>query len=58
MGKTAKGRYGWTPKRPRRLNSYQYWRNTDDKDVMKSLRMLTFISLEELAEIENGVTAG
>ena len=52
MGKTAKGAVWLDPEKTSPFEFYQYWRNTDDKDVMKCLRMLTFISLEELAEIE------
>ena len=52
MGKTAKGAVWLDPEKSSPFEFYQYWRNTDDKDVMKCLRMLTFISLEELAEIE------
>ena len=52
MGKTARGAVWLDPEKTSPFEFYQYWRNTDDKDVMKCLRMLTFISLEELAEIE------
>ena len=52
MGKTAKGAVWLDPEKTSPFEFYQYWRNTDDKDVMKCLRMLTFISLEELAEME------
>lgn len=52
MGKTAKGAVWLDPKKTTPFEFYQYWRNIDDADVMKCLRMLTFIPIEELNEME------
>ncbi len=52
MGKTANGAVWLDPNRTSPFEFYQYWRNIDDADVMKCIKMLTFISLEEIAEIE------
>lgn len=52
MGKTAKGTVWLDPNKTTPFESYQYWRNIDDADVMKCLRILTFIPVEELLEIE------
>ena len=40
-----------TPKRHAPFDFYQYWRNVDDGDVIKCLKMLTFLSLEEIDEL-------
>ena len=53
MGKTAKGAVWLDPKKTSPFEFYQYWRNINDADVMKCLRMLTFLPVEELAEMEN-----
>ncbi len=53
MGKTAKGAVWLDPAKTSPFEFYQYWRNVDDADVMKCLRMLTFISLDEIAEMEH-----
>ena len=48
MGKTASGA-GWLdPNKTSPFDFYQYWRNVDDKDVLKCIRMLTFLPLEEI----------
>ena len=52
MGKTAKGAVWLDPNKTSPFEFYQYWRNVDDNDVMKCLRMLTFIPLEEIEEME------
>ena len=52
MGKTAKGAVWLDPRKTTPYEFYQYWRNIDDADVMKCLRMLTFIPVEELDEME------
>ncbi|MBR4691791.1 MAG: tyrosine--tRNA ligase [Oscillospiraceae bacterium] len=51
MGKTAGNAVWLDPEKTSPFDFYQYWRNVDDADVMKCLRMLTFISLEELDEM-------
>ena len=52
MGKTASGAVWLDPNKTTPFEFYQYWRNVDDADVMKCIRMLTFISLEEIEEME------
>ncbi|MBP0979860.1 MAG: tyrosine--tRNA ligase [Oscillospiraceae bacterium] len=53
MGKTAKGAVWLDPNKTLPYEFYQYWRNINDSDVMKCIKMLTFISLDEIKEIEN-----
>lgn len=48
MGKTAKGAVWLDPHKTTPFEFYQYWRNIDDADVMKCIRMLTFIPVEEI----------
>ena len=43
---------GWTRRRPSPYDFYQYWRNVDDADVLKCLRMLTFLPLEQIDEMD------
>ncbi len=52
MGKTAGNAVWLDPNKTSPFDFYQYWRNVDDADVMKCLRMLTFLSLEELTEMD------
>ncbi len=52
MGKTANGAVWLDPNKTSPFEFYQYWRNIDDADVMKCIRMLTFISLDEINEME------
>ncbi len=52
MGKTANGAVWLDPNKTTPFEFYQYWRNVSDADVMKCIRMLTFLSLEEIAEME------
>ncbi len=52
MGKTASGAVWLDPNKTTPFEFYQYWRNVDDADVMKCLRMLTFVPIEELDEVE------
>lgn len=51
MGKTGKGAVWLDPNKTSPFEFYQYWRNIDDADVMKCLRMLTFIPLDEIDEM-------
>lgn len=53
MGKTAKGAVWLDPEKTSPFEFYQYWRNVDDADVMKCIRMLTFIPIEEIEEMEH-----
>ena len=52
MGKTAKGAVWLDPNKTSPFDFFQYWRNVDDADVMKCLRMLTFLPLEEIDAME------
>ena len=52
MGKTAKGAVWLDPAKTTPFEFYQYWRNVSDDDVMKCLRMLTFLPLEQIEEME------
>ncbi len=52
MGKTAKGAVWLDPQKTSPFDFYQYWRNVDDADVMKCIKMLTFIPLDEIADME------
>ena len=53
MGKTAKGAVWLDPNKTSPFEFYQYWRNVDDADVMKCLKMLTFIPIEEIEKMEH-----
>jgi len=53
MGKTAKGAVWLDPNKTSPFEFYQYWRNVDDADVMKCIKMLTFIPMEQIREMEN-----
>ena len=48
MGKTQKGALWLSPERTSPFDFYQYWRNVSDADVLKCLRMLTFLPMEEV----------
>ena len=48
MGKTAKGAVWLDPNKTSPFEFYQYWRNVNDADVLKCIKMLTFIPLEEI----------
>ncbi len=52
MGKTAKGAVWLDPEKTSPFEFYQYWRNVDDADVMKCIRMLTFVPLETIEEMD------
>ena len=52
MGKTANGAVWLDPEKTTPYEFYQYWRNVADDDVMKCLRMLTFVPLETIDEME------
>ncbi len=53
MGKTASGAVWLDPKKTTPYDFYQYWRNVDDKDVLKCIRMLTFLPLEEIDKMDS-----
>ncbi len=52
MGKTAGNAVWLDPNKTSPFEFYQYWRNVGDADVMKCIKMLTFLSLEEIEEME------
>jgi len=52
MGKTAKGAVWLDPNKTTPYDFYQYWRNVGDEDVLKCLRMLTFLPLEQIDEMD------
>ncbi len=53
MGKTQKGAVWLDPEKTSPYEFYQYWRNVDDADVLKCLRMLTDLSLEQIDEMDH-----
>jgi len=53
MGKTAGNAVWLDPNKTSPFDFYQYWRNVGDGDVMKCIRMLTFLPLEEIDEMEH-----
>ena len=53
MGKTAKGAVWLDANKTSPFDFYQYWRNVDDADVLKCIRMLTFIPLDEIEKMES-----
>ena len=52
MGKTAGNAVWLDPAKTSPYDFFQYWRNVDDSDVIKCMKMLTFIPLEQIAEYE------
>ena len=53
MGKTASGAVWLDPDKTSPYDFYQYWRNIDDADVLKCLKMLTFLPLDEIKKMES-----
>ena len=53
MGKTEKGAVWLDPEKTSPFEFYQYWRNVADADVIKCLKMLTFLPLEEIEKMES-----
>ena len=58
MGKTEKGAVWLDPEKTSPYEFFQYWRNINDADVIRVMKMLTFMSLEEIAEYEKLEGAG
>ena len=52
MGKTAGGAVWLDPNKTTPFDFYQYWRNVDDADVMRFIRMMTFLPLEQIDEMD------
>ena len=53
MGKTQSGAVWLDPNKTSPFDFYQYWRNVADADVLKCLRMLTFLPLEQIEEMDH-----
>ncbi len=53
MGKTQSGAVWLDPKKTSPFEFYQYWRNVSDDDVLKCIKMLTFLPLEEIQAMES-----
>ena len=53
MGKTASGAVWLDPNKTTPFDFYQYWRNVGDQDVLKCIRMLTFLPLEEINAMDS-----
>ena len=53
MGKTQKGAVWLDPNKTSPFEFYQYWRNVADADVLKCLRMLTFLPIEQIDEMDH-----
>ena len=53
MGKTANGAVWLDEKKTSPYEFYQYWRNVDDADVIKCMKLLTFIPLDEIKKMED-----
>ncbi len=52
MGKTQKGALWLDPEKTSPYEFYQYWRNVDDADVIKCLKLITFVPMDEIREME------
>ena len=52
MGKTVSGAVWLDPEKTSPYDFFQYWRNVDDADVIKCLKMLTFVPIEQIEEME------
>ncbi len=55
MGKTEKGAVWLAPEKTTPYEFFQYWRNVDDADVIKCLKMLTFVPVEQIEEMEKSM---
>ena len=53
MGKTQSGAVWLDPEKTSPFEFYQYWRNVDDADVLKCIRMLTFLPMEEIEKMDS-----
>ncbi len=52
MGKTASGAVWLSPEKTTPYDFFQYWRNVDDADVIKCMKLLTFVPMDEIREFE------
>ncbi len=55
MGKTEKGAVWLDPEKTSPYDFYQYWRNVSDADVIKCLKMLTFVPIEDIEKMEQNM---
>jgi tyrosyl-tRNA synthetase len=55
MGKTEKGAVWLDPEKTTPYDFFQYWRNVDDADVIKCLKMLTFVPVEQIEDMEKNM---
>ncbi len=53
MGKTASGAVWLDPNKTTPFEFFQYWRNIDDEDVMKCFKLLTFVPMDKIRELES-----
>ena len=58
MGKTEKGAVWLDAEKTSPYDFFQYWRNVGDADVIKCMKMLTFLPIEEIEEIERNLDSG
>ena len=58
MGKTEKGAVWLDAEKTSPYDFFQYWRNVSDNDVVKCLKMLTFVPIEEIEELEKNLNTG
>ena len=58
MGKTEKGAVWLDPEKTTPYDFFQYWRNVGDADVVKCLKMLTFLPIEQIEEMEQHLDSG
>ena len=56
MGKTEKGAVWLDPEKTSPYDFFQYWRNVGDNDVIKCLKLLTFLPIEQIEEMESTMT--
>lgn len=56
MGKTEKGAVWLDPEKTSPYDFFQYWRNVGDNDVIKCLKLLTFLPIEQIEEMERTMT--
>ena len=56
MGKTASGAVWLDPEKTSPYDFFQYWRNVGDNDVIKCLKLLTFLPIEQIEEMERTMT--
>ena len=53
MGKTEKGALWLDPEKTSPYEFFQYWRNVADEDVIRCMKLITFVPIEEIEEMEH-----